>query len=185
MGLRGPKAKPNAGFRKFEYQPWRAMISRCTYQQNLRYKDYGGRGVTVCPRWLTSFASFLEDMGPRPVGKTSTGKRNEFSLDRFPDVNGNYEPGNCRWATWDQQNKNKRPKPKKMPRRRKASRSRFLGVSWVPAKGVWLVKVAGRYVGTFRDESSAGTAYNFACLERFGAARARYNTPDGKPLLSA
>jgi hypothetical protein len=74
------------------------MIQRCTNQKHRRFADYGGRGITVCPAWWT-FTSFLTDMGERPEGTT---------LDRV-DVNGNYEPGNCRWATTSEQNKNRRP----------------------------------------------------------------------------
>jgi len=82
-----------------EYRSWQAMLARCTNPRHEHYPDYGGRGITVCDRWQDSFEAFLEDMGPRPAGKT---------LDRYPDKNGNYEPGNCRWATWSEQNSNRR-----------------------------------------------------------------------------
>lgn len=80
------------------YRVWEGMISRCFNKNNKRFKDYGGRGVTVCERWM-SFSSFLEDVGERPCGKT---------LDRWPDMDGNYEPGNTRWATPIQQQRNMR-----------------------------------------------------------------------------
>lgn len=68
---------------------WRSMLNRCLDKEFSGYASYGGRGITVCERWL-DFFNFLEDMGERPPGTT---------LDRYPDKKGNYEPGNCRWAT--------------------------------------------------------------------------------------
>ncbi len=87
-----------------EHDIWRSMIQRCTNKNNKRYKDWGGRGISVCPRWMV-FQNFYDDVGPRPSPK--------HSIDRFPNNNGNYEPGNVRWATAVQQAQNKRPrKPK-------------------------------------------------------------------------
>lgn len=80
-----------------EYRAWRAMISRCTIKSNGSYSNYGGRGILVCARWKY-FENFLVDMGTRPEGTT---------LDRI-DTNGNYESANCRWATKEQQDTNKR-----------------------------------------------------------------------------
>lgn len=79
------------------YLSWRAMKVRCTYAKHQGWKNYGGRGIKVCDRWLNSFENFLADMKERPKGTT---------LDRYPDNNGNYEPGNCRWATPKQQRHN-------------------------------------------------------------------------------
>lgn len=81
------------------YVSWSSMKERCNNTNHIHYKNYGGRGITVCERW-DLFVNFLEDMGERPEGTT---------LDRYPDKDGNYEPGNCRWATWQEQNKNRRP----------------------------------------------------------------------------
>lgn len=83
------------------HNSWRSMIRRCTEPGNNRWAHYGGRGITVCDRWLYSFPAFLEDMGERPA---------RLTLDRI-DVNGNYEPGNCRWATAIEQRRNRRDSP--------------------------------------------------------------------------
>lgn len=82
-----------------EYRCYGAMLQRC-YNPNVpNYKDYGAKGVTVCERWRTSFDNFYADMGPRPSAK--------YSLDRYPNYAGNYEPGNVRWATDEQQARNR------------------------------------------------------------------------------
>lgn len=83
-----------------EYVTWQSMKNRCSNANGKKYKYYGGAGVVVCSRWLESYFNFLADMGRRPSS--------EYSLDRFPDPNGNYEPGNCRWATILEQRHNRR-----------------------------------------------------------------------------
>jgi len=83
-----------------EYRAWKGMIQRCTNPKVEFYKDYGGRGIKVSSQWRHDFQSFFKFIGPRPSAK--------HSLDRFPDVNGNYEPGNVRWATQKQQMLNTR-----------------------------------------------------------------------------
>lgn len=82
-----------------EYRIWVHIKQRCLNPQYATYPDYGGRGITVCDAWSESFETFYRDMGPRPSL--------EHSIDR-EDVNGNYEPGNCRWATEEIQANNKR-----------------------------------------------------------------------------
>ncbi len=80
------------------WNSWSNMISRCYRTGDKDFHKYGGRGISVCEEWRGSFLSFYLHMGDRPKGK---------SLDRI-DVNGNYGPGNCRWATPMEQNRNQR-----------------------------------------------------------------------------
>ncbi len=78
------------------------MIQRCTNPNNGSYERYGGAGIAICERWRRSFVNFLADMGLKPEPKR------EYSIDRYPNPAGNYEPGNARWATRLQQNRNLR-----------------------------------------------------------------------------
>lgn len=80
-----------------EYGSWKAMIQRCTNPKRKKFEYYGGQGVQVCERWY-SFENFLQDMGKKPSPK--------HSLDRWPNPQGDYEPGNVRWATREQQSRN-------------------------------------------------------------------------------
>lgn len=74
------------------------MLQRCTNPKNIKWKRYGGRGIKVCKRWK-KFENFIADMGAKPEPKR------RFSIDRYPDNDGNYKPSNCRWATYEQQNR--------------------------------------------------------------------------------
>lgn len=81
-----------------EYQTWQSIKARCYRLTHTKYKNYGGRGITVCDRWLNDFSAFFYDMGEKPTSK--------HSIDRI-DVNGNYEPSNCKWSTNYEQANNK------------------------------------------------------------------------------
>jgi hypothetical protein len=83
-----------------EYAIWQGMIRRCYTPTNHNYPGYGGRGIKVCDRWRTSFLAFMEDVGLKPSPR--------YTIDRFPNQNGNYEPGNVRWATRAEQSQNLR-----------------------------------------------------------------------------
>lgn len=87
-------------YKRPEYRSWAQAIQRCNNPRASHYSDYGGRGIRICDRWKNSFIDFIADMGPMPVGCDS--------LDRYPDQNGDYAPGNCRWANQYQQMSNMR-----------------------------------------------------------------------------
>jgi len=80
------------------YNVWHGMIQRCTNRKGTAYKNYGGRGITVCEKWTNSFLAFFKDMGEKPK---------YYSIDRI-DNDGNYEPSNCRWASKSEQCMNTR-----------------------------------------------------------------------------
>lgn len=87
---------------RYTYASYSCMLGRTKYKSHKQYKDYGGRGIKVCDRWAAKggFKNFLDDMGQRPDG---------YTLDRI-NVDGDYTPENCRWATKEEQSRNKRKK---------------------------------------------------------------------------
>ena len=98
------KRATNRGNRRYHglggtptYRTWYQMLDRCNNPSNISWSTYGGKGVKVCERWH-DIEAFVADMGIRPEGKT---------LDRFPNGKGDYEAGNCRWATESQQQRNR------------------------------------------------------------------------------
>ena len=110
------------------YRTWGHMLSRCRDSAVPEYRYYGGRGITVCERWLR-FENFLADMGEPPRGK---------SIERI-DVNGNYEPSNCRWATQREQCNNQRRN-----RRISAGGLTLTLVQWATATGIKRETIAHR-----------------------------------------
>lgn len=94
----GDSTRTHGGSRTPVHRVWNTMKYRCYNPNSPEYPYYGGRGIQVCERWQNSFAAFRSDMGPRPAGG---------SIDRI-DPDGNYEPGNCRWATQREQVRNSR-----------------------------------------------------------------------------
>ncbi len=86
-----------------EHRAWTRAKGRCYNPKNAKYPSYGGRGIRMCDEWRENFLAFYVHIGPRPSAK--------HSLDRWPNNNGHYEPGNVRWATAREQSLNQRPRP--------------------------------------------------------------------------
>lgn len=101
------------------FSTWSAMLQRCYYPKHVGYKNYGERGISVCDRWKNSFEAFANDMGQKPGP--------DFTLDRINN-DGNYEPGNCRWATKLEQAQNCR-KSNYASKRKRSPTGRFLLVA--------------------------------------------------------
>ncbi|MDR6555431.1 AP2 domain-containing protein [Paenibacillus qinlingensis] len=129
--------------RSSEYNTWTNMIQRCTNPKYTSYIDYGGRGITVCKRW-EDFETFFEDMGKKPTSN--------HSLDRT-NVDGNYEPNNCKWATLEEQARNKRFIRNK---------TGYRGVYYHRKKRIWQasIRVEGKNIslGYFKNPEEASKA---------------------------
>lgn len=138
-----------------EHMAWCAMKKRCYNVKDKDYHRYGGRGIGVCESWQLSFNSFLQDMGRRPTP--------QHSLDRINN-DGDYEPGNCRWATHQVQTINTRLATNSM--------SGVKGISWRKNERRWYanIMVSGHAVrlGSFRDIEDAINARIKAEIKYFG-----------------
>jgi hypothetical protein len=114
------------GAKSLTYKTWVGMCGRCTNPGHSRFADYGGRGITVDPRWF-DFSNFLADMGEKPSP--------ELSLDRVDNDQG-YSPSNCRWVTRSEQALNRRPRkyPPLAPERRAKISAAMKGKPWTDAR---------------------------------------------------
>ena len=140
-----------------EYRSWESMKTRCYNVNTTQYCDWGGRGIEVCERWLNSFKNFYQDMGDRPQGK--------YSLDRI-NVNGNYEPTNCRWASRTEQARNQRLFS--------TNTSGTAGIYWCTLRKKWYVRlgVGEKYIdlGTYSNIDDAIKARKAAEEKYWGAS---------------
>lgn len=151
------------------HQVWRTMIARCHNPKVKCYPRYGGRGISVCERWRNSYDLFIADMGPRPSGMMIERK----------DNGGNYEPGNCRWATATEQNRNTR-------------RTWFItfrgerkpAVQWAEELGIPYARLRSRRWSGWTDERILGPKKRFSKITQFQAAAIRRLYASGEQTQS-
>lgn len=124
----GARVKTHGNSAAPEYRVWNGLIDRCENPNNNSYHRYGGRGITVCPRWRESFEAFYADMGPRPSPR--------HQLDRKDNEKG-YEPGNCRWATKAVQANNTRSNRRLTVRGETKTLAEWASVTGHPQRRVW------------------------------------------------
>ena len=131
---------------------WDDMKSRCYNKSHKNYKHYGKRGIKICNEWFHNFKSFYD-------WSIASGWENSVQIDRI-DVNGNYEPNNCRWVTKQQNLFNKRP----------TGKSKYKGVSFV-SKNKWRARICinnkRQHIGYFKNEEEAAYAYDLKAKELF------------------
>jgi len=135
-----------------EYKIWEGIKKRCKHKEQHRYKNYAGRGIKICDEWKNNFIAFLKYVGPRPS--------KEHSIDRI-DVNGNYEPGNVRWADKFTQARN--------TRKQKNNTSGIRGVSYEKGKNRYRAYISFEskriFLGTFKNLDDAVKARKEAELK--------------------
>ncbi len=134
-----------------EYYVWKGIKGRCLNTNNKAYKNYGGRGISICDRWIHSFKNFLDDMGLKPSPA--------HSIDRINNDDG-YSPENCRWATPTEQSWNRR--------KNKNNTSEYRGVSYLKTDKKWVanIRVSGEnyYMGRHNTPEEAAIEYDKAAV---------------------